>query len=117
MESGAESVTTVTVARKDFLEEHEQAVREYLELSKQSTDYCTQAEHLEEAAAWTEKYETFLNPEIAVKAIPECNICTITGAEMKEKLSGFLQIMYDMSPEAVGGAMPEDDFYYMLPEN
>lgn len=114
LESGAESVTTVTIVRKDFLEAHEQAVIEYLNLSKESTDYTLS--HLEEAAAWTEEYETFLNPEIAVDAIPACSICTITGAEMKEKLSGFLRIMYESNPDAVGGAMPEDDFYYIPPK-
>lgn len=114
VDSGAQSVTTVTVVRKQFLEEHEQAVLEYLKLSEQSTDYCLS--HLEEAAQWTEDYETFLNPEIAVQAIPACNICTITGEEMKTILSGFLQIIYDMSPEAVGDAMPTDDFYYIPPE-
>lgn len=69
-DSGAQSVTTVTVVRTAFLEEHEQAVKEYLELAKQSTDYCL--EHLDEAAQWTDDYETFLNPEIAKNAIPEC---------------------------------------------
>ncbi len=111
LESGAEAVTTVSIVRKSFLQEHEQAVVEYLKLAKQSTDYTL--EHVEEAAKWTETYETFLNPEIAVDAIPNCSICTITGEEMKEKLSGFLQIMYDTNPDAVGGAMPKDDFYYM----
>lgn len=84
-DSGAQSVTTVTVVRTAFLEEHEQAVKEYLELAKQSTDYCL--EHLDEAAQWTDDYETFLNPEIAKNAIPECNIVTITGQEMKDILS------------------------------
>ena len=110
-DSGAQSVTTVTVVRTAFLEEHEQAVKEYLELAKQSTDYCL--EHLDEAAQWTDDYETFLNPEIAKHAIPECNIVTITGQEMKDILSGFLQIIYDFNPDAVGGSMPDDDFYYM----
>lgn len=114
VESGAEAVTTVTVVRKAFLEEHEQAVMEYLDMSGKSADYCL--EHLDEAAAWTEKYETFLNPEIAKEAIPKCSICTVTGAEMKDLLSGFLRIIYDFNPEAVGGKLPEDDFYYFPPE-
>lgn len=115
LETGAESVTTVTVVRTAFLEEHEQAVLEYLDLAKQSTDYTLQ--NVEEAAAWTDTYETFMNPDIAVEAIPKCNICTLTGEEMKQKLSGFLQIMYDLNPDAVGGKMPDDDFYYIPPEN
>ena len=31
---------------------------------------------------------------------------------METILSGFLQIIYDLNPEAVGGKMPADDFYY-----
>ena len=107
----AQSVTTVTVVRKSFLFEHEQAVMEYLEMAKKSTDYCN--EHLDEAAEWTDKYETFLNPDIAKDAIPNCAICTITGEEMKDILSGFLNIIYDFNPDAVGGKLPEDDFYYI----
>ena len=109
----AESVTTVTVVRKKFLEEHEQAVVEFLNMAKKSTEYCL--ENVDKAAEWTDEFETFLNPEIAKKAIPECNICTVTGKEMKEILSGFLQIIYDLNPDAVGGSMPDDDFYYIPP--
>ena len=111
--NGAQSVTTVTVVRKKFLEEHRQAVEEYLEYAKKSTDYTL--ENVSQAAEWTEKYETFLNPDIALDAIPQCSICTITGNEMKTILSGFLQIMYELNPDAVGGKMPDDEFYY-IPE-
>lgn len=115
VDSGAESVTTVTVVRRAFLEEHEQAVIEFLKMAKKSTDYCLK--NVDEAAKWTEKYETFLNPDIAKTAIPNCNICTVTGESMKEKLSGFLEIIYNSNPDAVGGKLPGDDFYYMPPED
>lgn len=114
LESGAESVTTITIVRKKFLEEHEQAVVEYLNLLKKSVAYSLS--HVDEAAEWTDTYETFLNPEVAADAIPYVNMCAITGQEMKEKLEGFLKIMYDYNPDAVGGSMPDDDFYYIPPE-
>lgn len=114
LESGAESVTTITIVRKSFLEEHEEAVVEYLNMCKKSVDYCL--ENPKEAADWTDKFETFLNGEVAEAAVPYVNMCAITGQEMKDKLSGFLQIMYDYNPDAVGGAMPGDDFYYIPPE-
>ena len=114
LESGAESVTTITVVRKSFLEEHEQAVVEYLNLLKKSVAYSLS--HVDEAAKWTDTYETFLNPEVAADAIPYVNMCALTGQEMKEKLEGFLKIMYDYNPDAVGGSMPDDDFYYIPPE-
>ena len=114
LESGAESVTTITIVRKKFLEEHEQAVVEYLNLLKKSVAYSLS--HVDEAAEWTDTYETFLNPEVAADAIPYVNMCAIAGQEMKEKLEGFLKIMYDYNPDVVGGSMPDDDFYYIPPE-
>ena len=114
LENGAESVTTITIVRKSFLEEHEEAVVEYLNMCKASVDYCLT--NPKEAAAWTDEFETFLNGEVAEAVMPYVNMCAITGNEMKDKLSGFLQIMYDYNPDAVGGAMPGDDFYYIPPE-
>ncbi len=114
LENGAESITTTTIVRKSFLEEHEEAVVEYLNMCKASVDYCLT--HPKEAADWTDEFETFLNGEVAEAAVPYVNMCAITGTEMKDKLSGFLQIMYDYNPDAVGGVMPGDDFYYIPPE-
>lgn len=110
VEKKAEPVTTVSVVREDFLKEHGQAVDEYLDLCKKSTDYTNS--HVKQAADWTEEYGTFLNAAIAEKAIPYCNIVTITGDEMEKKLSGFLRIMYQLDPDSIGGKMPGHDFYY-----
>lgn len=46
------------------------------------------------------------------KALPECNIVYIDGAEMKEKLSGYLEVLEQENPQAVGGTLPADEFYY-----
>lgn len=31
---------------------------------------------------------------------------------MKQALSGYLSVLFEQNPKAVGGAMPGDDFYY-----
>ena len=49
---------------------------------------------------------------VAKKAIPNCNIQFMEGAEMKAAVSGYLQTLFDQNPKAVGGAMPTDEFYY-----
>ena len=33
-------------------------------------------------------------------------------AQMKDKLSGYLEVLLEQDPKSVGGAMPADDFYY-----
>ena len=49
---------------------------------------------------------------VAEKALPHCNIVCLTGQEMYEKLSGYLQVLAEAAPESVGGVLPRDDFYY-----
>ena len=49
---------------------------------------------------------------VAEKALPYCNIVCITGAELLEKLPGYLSVLYNADPAAVGGAMPDNSFYF-----
>ena len=34
---------------------------------------------------------------------------------MKKDISAYLQVLYDASPAAVGGKLPDDNFYYTEP--
>lgn len=102
-------VTGVTVVRNQFLEEHPEAVKTFLEEHKSSADFVNK--NIEEAAALIESYD-IVKAAIAEKAIPYCNITCITGKEMKEKLSGYLNSLLEQNPEAVGGQLPDEAFYY-----
>ena len=53
------------------------------------------------------------NEEIALSAIPNCGIAFCAGNDMKTKLSGYLQVLFDANPKSIGGAMPDDAFYYI----
>ena len=111
----AEPVTTTTVVRRDFVEQHEQAVVEYLQQASQSVEYVLA--NVDEASQWQQDLGTFLNNAIAKEAIPNCNICLVSGEAMQSALEGFLQMLCDMDPESVGGHMPNSDFYYLPPSN
>ena len=50
---------------------------------------------------------------ILKQAIPKCNVTCIEGNEMKTKLSGYLQTLFDLNSVSIGGAMPKDNFYYL----
>ena len=65
-----------------------------------------------EAAQLISEYGIVEAAPVAEKALPYCNIVCITGSEMKEKLSGYLQVLSDAEPASVGGALPGEDFYY-----
>lgn len=103
-------VTGVVLVRKAFAEENPLALSEFLDDYKASTEYVNA--NVEEAAAWVEKYGIVAKAPIAVKAIPACNITYIEGDDMKAKVGGYLQVLFDANPQSVGGALPEDDFYF-----
>lgn len=99
----------VAIVRKDFAEQHPEAVAAFMEHYADSVNYVNS--NVEDAAALVGKYD-IVAEAVAAKAIPYCNITYIDGEEMKAGLSGFLQVLYDADPSAVGGTLPGDDFYY-----
>jgi len=103
-------ITGVAVARTAFIEEHPEAVADFLEAYEASVTYVN--ENTAEAAALVGGYDIVPQP-VAEKALPECNITFIAGEEMKEKLSGYLQVLCEQNPDAVGGEVPGEDFYYV----
>ena len=102
-------VTGVTVVRTEFAQEHPEIVEDFMERYQESVSYVN--EYTEEAAKLIGDYD-IVPEDIAKKALPECNIVYIDGAEMKEKLSGYLEVLEQENPQAVGGALPADEFYY-----
>ncbi len=103
-------LTGVVVVRTAFAEEHPDAVNAFLDSYKESVDYVNA--NVADAAALIEKYD-IVTAAVAQKAIPYCNIVFIEGSEMQEKLSGYLNVLYEQNPASVGGALPADDFYYI----
>ena len=103
-------VTAGLLVRKAFADEHPEAVAKFLEEYAASTEYANT--HAAETAVLVEKMD-IVKAAVAEKALPGCNLVCITGAEMKTAVGGYLQTLYDLKPESVGGAMPEDGFYWL----
>lgn len=98
------------VVRTEFLNEHPDAVKAFLKDYEQSIHAVT--EDIESTAALCAQYGIVASAEVAKAAIPYCNICFVTGSEMKTKLTGYLNVLYSANPKSVGGKMPDDDFWY-----
>lgn len=109
-ENGSRLVTGVTVVRTEFLAENPEAVARFLEEHGASTAYAVS--NPADTAALCVKAEIIAKEAVAEKAIPLCNITCITGEEMQQALSGYLTALYEQNPEAVGGSLPDDDFYF-----
>lgn len=109
LDNGSGLLTGVVVARKSFVEEHPAATDAFLQ------DYAASVEwvngNVAEAAELIGEYG-IVDAAVAEQALPHCNIVCVTGAEMADKLSGYLSVLYDQNPASVGGALPDNDFYY-----
>ena len=102
-------ITGVAVVRSAFADENPAAVDAFLGHYAESVDFVN--DNVDEAAQLVGSYD-IVTAEVAEKALPECNIVCVTGEDMKEQLSGYLAVLADQNAEAVGGALPRDDFYY-----
>ena len=102
-------ITGVVAARKAFIEENPEAVAAFMESYAASVEFVNA--NVDEAAELIGKYE-IVPAAVAKKAIPACNITFLAGGEMRQALSGYLNVLFEQNPKAVGGALPGEDFYY-----
>ena len=100
------------VVRTEFAAEHPAELAAFLKdyeasVALLSEDTAAAAKAIEEAGI-------FAKAAVAEKAIPNCNVCFVTGEEMQSQLSAFLKIMFEKVPQSVGGTLPGDDFYCIM---
>jgi NitT/TauT family transport system substrate-binding protein len=110
--SGSRSalITGVLIARKEFIEKNPGAVIDFLNRYAASVEYANN--YIDETAALTGQYG-IIPQAAAQRAIPFCNITFIEGREMMEKLSGYLQVLYEQNPQSIGGSLPNEEFYFI----
>lgn len=102
-------ITGVTVVNTAYAQEHPQAVDAFLAHYADSIAYVN--ENLAESAALV-GYYGIVSEAVALQALPYCSITYMDGAEMETALTGYLSELYAQNPAAIGGAMPDDAFFY-----
>ena len=107
--NGSALITGVIVARRAVVEENPAAVNEFLKDYAASVDWVDA--NTADAAALIGEY-SIVDAAVAEKALPYCNIVCLTGADLLEALPGYLEVLYNASPAAVGGEMPDNSFYF-----
>ena len=111
-ESPSSMITGVMIARTAFIEAQPEAVAAFLEAYEASVRFTL--ENTAEAAALIGEYDIF-DAAVAEKALPYCNITFIAGEEMRERLGGYLGELFAQDPASVGGALPDEAFYFIAP--
>lgn len=104
-------VTGVTVARAAVIDEHPQAVAAFVEAHRASA--ATAVNDPAAVAPTVVDLGIVGSAAVAERAIPQCSIVCLTGAEMQDALAGYLAMLEERAPQAIGGQLPDDDFYYL----
>lgn len=112
-QDGSSLAMSGIVVQQKLLEENPQAVAAFLEEYESSTRFVTDPANLDTVAEWVVNREIIGKAAIAKKAIPQCNIVFRAGGEMKSTAEGFLNILFEANPQSVGGALPDEGFYYI----
>ena len=98
------------VVRTEFAQEHPEAVAAFLE------EYSVSIQHVlsnhQYAARLCETYGIVAKSAIAARAIPSCNLCCVTGDEVKNTIEPYYTVLFEANPASIGGAMPGEDFYF-----
>ena len=111
MEPGS-LVQGCVVVRRDFAEKNPDAVKAFLADYEASVKLLS--EDTQSAAEKIEAAGIFNKAAVAAKAIPNCNVCFVTGEDMQRELGAFLEIMSEKAPQSIGGKLPGEDFYCIL---
>ena len=105
----APMVQSAIICRASYYEEHKKDVAAFLQDYAASVAYVNESPA--QAAAQMETLGIVPAAAIGEKAIPNCHIVCLTGADMQNAASAMLNVLFAANPKSVGGALPGEDFY------
>lgn len=97
------------IAKKSFVEKNKEVVNAFLTEYEASIKAVAD---VDKTAALCAKHGIIAAEAVAKNAIPRCNLVYIDGTDMKARINGYYQILFDADPTSIGGAVPDAAFYY-----
>ncbi|MCR4817713.1 MAG: PhnD/SsuA/transferrin family substrate-binding protein [Fretibacterium sp.] len=104
-------VMGVYAARRSYVESHRAEAVAFMREAGTSGEYV--GTHPKEAAELIVKHGIFSNAPLVERAIPHCGLTALAGQAMREAVKGYLKVLFEAEPRSVGGALPDDAFYFM----
>ena len=97
--------------REGFAAERPEDLRRFLTAYQESVRFVN--EQPEEAAGDIVAAGILPNEALAAKVIPLCHIVYVEGEAMAAQLGPLFDILFAADPKSLGGALPDELFYYM----
>ncbi len=96
--------------RTEFLENHPKEVEAFLKEYKAAIE---KTGDVDTTASLCEEFGIIPKAAVAKKAIPYCQLTFVSGVEMKAQIAKYYTILHEANPSSIGGALPDDAFYYV----
>lgn len=106
-------VSSISIVRKDFLEENPELVENYL-IDHSNSATMIDIEISPELAKKVVSLGIIDENSDPMRVIPECEVTSTTGEIMKNDLSSYYEMLYMLDKSTIGDKIPDDNFYYIL---
>lgn len=109
-EENAQLSMSVVIVRREFLEQRPEAVQKFMEDLNASIAFAN--ENVPEAAREIAELEIIPSAAVAEKALPSCTLVFVSGEDMQRQAGPLYDILFAANPQAVGGSVPGDEYYF-----
>ena len=97
--------------RREYAKEHPEQVSAFMDAYQKSVEWVNA--DVPAAAQQVEAFGVIPKAAVAERAIPNCHIVFVEGEAMRAQIEPLYALLYEANPASVGGALPDDDFYYV----
>ncbi len=101
---------TALMIEDELLRSRPQLLEDLLKSYSHSTWWVNQ--YPDSAAILTVKYGILPDIEIVTGSIPRSNLMFERAWQVRESVTAYLKVFYDMDPDIVGNKMPDEEFFY-----
>ncbi|PKM80051.1 MAG: ABC transporter substrate-binding protein [Firmicutes bacterium HGW-Firmicutes-14] len=108
--TGVPMPQTSVIVRTDFTDSYPDVVEAFLREYRNSVQWVN-ANHVK-AGELAVKHGIMPHAQVASEAVPRSNIRYEDAADARECIEDYLRILYGFNPDIIGGALPDEDFYY-----
>ena len=102
---------TCLIIKQDLIDGNTNGVENFIKKYNESVKWAN--ENPGDAGKLAEELEIGIKESIAGEVIPRCNLMFEVGENARNITDEYLNILYQFSPDDIGGKIPGDEFYYV----
>lgn len=100
---------TAFLVKKSLLEDNPETVEKVINGYARSTNWVIG--HPDSAAVLMVRYGIMQDADAAARAIPKTHLVFWRAGEKNKEIDAYLRTLFEMSPEIIGGKLPDEGFY------